>query len=303
MTKPRLLIIDQRNEAAKNLVRHLPREFSSVIASSLPEGKERLARTPYDIALIDINTALQAESDLLPLIQHTPTATKVALLSDLHMEQYLHLLHRWGIYNVFAKAPTYDTHELSRMVIHLLDPAQAFGLHRYLAPGCEILIATIKDRREKKRVIEQIIAYFSTLDHTAHDLHDVRLLLEETINNALYHGFQDHTGQKKYRPPSFVALESHETITIEYSSDDRSFGFTVTDGGGLLTPHVIIEKLRRQATLEGLLDESGRGIYISHALADKFIVNIEKQKRTQTVVIFFARQINPYKSLHIHYVE
>lgn len=301
--EPRLVIIDQNSEAAKNLVRHLPREFSAVIASSLDEGKERLARTPYDIALIDINTALQADSDLPPLVQHSPTTTKRALLTDLHMEQYLHLLHRWGIYNVLAKAPSYDTHELSRTVIHLLDPMQAFGLHRYLAPGCEIRIATIQDRREKKHAIEQIMADFGTIDHTAHDLHDVRLLLEESINNALYHGFQDQVGQKKYHPPTFVALESHETITVEYGSDERSFGFTVTDSGGLLTPNVIIEKLRRQVTLEGLLDESGRGLYLSHALADKFIINIEKQKRTQTVVVFFSRQINPYKSLHIHYVE
>ena len=299
----RLLIIDQSGEPAKHFVRHLPKEFSAEITRSLLVGKERFGQMPYDLVLLDINTARQAEADLIALIQGASATTRVALITDLHMEQYLHLLLRWAIYNVFAKAPSYDTDEMRRMVTYLLDPAQAFGLHRYLASSCQTFSTAIQDRRQKKHVVEQIIDYFSTLDHTAHDLNDVRLLLEETINNALYHGFQDQAGKKKYHVATFVSLEPHESIAIEYGSDDRSFGFTVTDSGGLLTPHVIVEKLRRQVDREGLLDESGRGIYLSHALADKFIVNIERQKRTQTVIIFFARQINPYKSLHIHYVE
>jgi anti-sigma regulatory factor (Ser/Thr protein kinase) len=301
--RPHLLIIDQNVEAAEHFVAHFPREFTAEIVPSLLEGAEHCAHIPCDLLFIDINTALRDESQLLALKQHLPASTKMALITDLHMEQYLHLLQRWAIYNVIAKAPAYDTNELHRMVIHLLDPAQAFGLRRHLAPSSHCFTATIRDRHQRKNVIEQITGYFNSLDHPAHDLNDVRLLLEEAINNALYHGFENHSGEKKYHAPTFVALEPHETISVEYGSDDRSLGFTVTDTGGILTPTVIIEKLRRQVSREGLLDESGRGIYLSHALADKFIVNIENHKRTQTVVIFFPRQINPYKSLHIHYLE
>jgi anti-sigma regulatory factor (Ser/Thr protein kinase) len=143
---------------------------------------------------------------------------------------------------------------------------------------------------EKHAAIERAVNHFATCGFNVHELYDVRLTLEELANNALFHAFQTETGAEKYSIRGFTQLEDGESVRIEYGSDGLVAGFSVTDNAGTLATRTILNKLERQLNREGLYDESGRGIYLTRMLSSQYVINIERGKRTQSVVLFDERR-------------
>ena len=47
-----------------------------------------------------------------------------------------------------------------------------------------------------------------------------------------------------------------------------------------------MEKLERHLNEQGLLDESGRGLYLIHSLAGRVIFNLHRGKMTEITVVF-----------------
>ncbi|MFH0792627.1 MAG: hypothetical protein V2A74_01200, partial [bacterium] len=91
-----------------------------------------------------------------------------------------------------------------------------------------------------------------------------------------------------------------EEILVEWGMGKRRLGFSVTDNSGLLAPETVLDKLYRQITREGVLDVTGRGIYLTCRLSSSMIVNIEKKKRTQFVLLFDEDDPGWNKPLHIY---
>jgi hypothetical protein len=129
------------------------------------------------------------------------------------------------------------------------------------------------------------------------------LIIEEAINNALFHAFADETGKEKYHPHDFVALDGSDELWIEYGADATTIGFSVNDNRGRLTPELIIGKLSRQYNREGLFDESGRGLYLARILSGQIIFNIKKDKHTQIICLFYEKRLNIPKIFCINHIE
>lgn len=214
----------------------------------------------------------------------------MGLVSACSLEGCIGDLRKWGLLQVAVKVPPCTDLEVRHFIEMVEDARNGFGLIGYLGDTVEMYSVAIRTIPEKHAAIERAVNHFATCGFNVHELYDVRLTLEELANNALFHAFQTETGAEKYSIRGFTQLEDGESVRIEYGSDGLVAGFSVTDNAGTLATRTILNKLERQLNREGLYDESGRGIYLTRMLSSQYVINIERGKRTQSVVLFDERR-------------
>jgi hypothetical protein len=88
---------------------------------------------------------------------------------------------------------------------------------------------------------------------------------------------------------------------VECGYDREKYAVSVTDNQGKLKKETVLYKIDRQLTGEGLLDDSGRGIHMSRLFADRMIINIDPNKRTEVILMnYFSNKYRGYKPLYIN---
>lgn len=245
---------------------------------------------PQRLILLDTETMNRMPTADIAMLRELRSREKIALITSSDIEEYLHGIRSWGVLQSIVKTPPLDEEEIAHSLYCLQSPGCAFGLHQYLSREIRMQSISVSTIEEKNSGIESVINHFATANFEIHDLYDVRLILEETLNNSFYHAFKTATGEEKYHLNTFQGLDKGERIRIEFGSNDRVAGFTVTDNAGSLPVATIINKLERQFNRDGLLDTSGRGLYLSRMLTSRFVINIDPGKRTQVIALFDDRR-------------
>ncbi len=301
--KKSIIILDLPNPFLDTFIQVLSKEYNVVNIISGYYVLEEIKKQNPILILIDYKTLMQLAPDLIDKIREQNPNIIIALLSDTHAEEYISKTKKWNIFQVLPKTPTFLDSEILIYVQNIIAPKNAFGLIRYLDNTIEMHIEVIRTKEEKMRAVEKVINHFATCGFEIHELYDVRLILEEMINNAFFHAFLNEEGHEKYKISTFKSLDQSEKVIIEYGSDAINVGFSVSDNSGNLSPVKIIEKLERQYNKEGIFDENGRGIYLSRILSNRFIFNIEKGKQTQAIALFREKTANELRPLCVNYIE
>ncbi len=288
--RPSLLVLD-REPGAPSPLYDTARQFGSLkLLSSLDELIEEANESPRSILLLDIATLRDTSRARLSRLQDLRKSHPTGLVTDLYLEQYLMDLRSWGIYQVMVKTIPTTLDFFQHFVDCLKDPGSGFGLMRYMQGTCEVYARTAKTLEDKHRRVGEIIDHFATSGFDVHELYDVRLVLEEVLNNAFFHAFKDAEGNDKYNIHDFTELEEAEQIRIEFGSSGVTAGFCVSDSVGTLTLQTIFHKLERQLNHDGLFDESGRGLYLCRILSSVTVINIREGKQTQIIALFDDRR-------------
>jgi anti-sigma regulatory factor (Ser/Thr protein kinase) len=129
----------------------------------------------------------------------------------------------------------------------------------------------------------------------------LRILLEETISNAVYHAPTTKDGKEKYIKHSQVVLDPGEYVDIVLAKDEEKYAISVTDKSGRLTKETVLYKLDRNIHAENLLDENGRGIHMSRMYTDRFVINIKPLVKTEIIMMnYFTQKYKGYKPLYIN---
>jgi hypothetical protein len=223
---------------------------------------------------------------------------KWAILCPGKVEDELRTALAHGIYNVFPQSVLMNKDMGFLLLENLIHPEGCFGLRGYLKPPRMLFSQEIRTGGDKREAIEKAVNYFATCGYEVHELYNARLVLEEMVNNSLFHAFVNDRGEEKYQArlhgqvSHFDRLAPGERIDVEFGNDSESIGFAVTDNGGRIEPMTVVEKLARQYNREGIYDESGRGIYLMRMFSNLLVINIEKHKRTQLVAIFGPTRLN-----------
>jgi anti-sigma regulatory factor (Ser/Thr protein kinase) len=274
-------------------------EFHDLLASTAPvvvfPDLASLARHPDFPAP---ETPLLLREDALDHGQLATLATmmrfkstaRVALLTRRDLDDYIGLVRATGITRSAVMVPPVTRADLITLLGAIHDPAGAVGLAHYLSATIEMYQVSVATKPEKIAVSERLINHFATAGYAVHDLYDVRLILEENLNNALHHSFRTATGEEKYHAETFTGLDRGERVVVEYGSNADFAGFSVTDNAGTLTPRIILDKLQRHMGGEGLFDFGGRGLFLSRMLSSAFIITINPGHRTQVVALFDPRR-------------
>ena len=152
--------------------------------------------------------------------------------------------------------------------------------------GAEIRGFDVRRKGDKPAAIESVLEFIAKAKRDSSFEFDVRLILEELLNNALYHAFQDVAGNEKYRIQDFEAIADDEEVRLTVGMDSRTIGISVADNQGRLTRDTTLGKLERHLTIQGLLDENGRGLYLTYSLAGRLIVNLQPGESSELVALF-----------------
>lgn len=209
--------------------------------------------------------------------------SEVHFLTELSPDDYMILGKKLGVYNVLVKS------ELSRLDWLEKEFAWTFRTSNKEKVTLETLIPNVTKQHTMKiansediqTVFQETVALVEAWI-SEEVAFEIGTTLLEAFTNAVYHGNVNELGEEIFEKGSFVEkLAPHQTVDVCFAMNDESFALSITDQGGSLTPEVVMYWLERNATGEGIFDTSGRGLYLMHALMDRFLIHIIPHQKTQ----------------------
>lgn len=244
----------------------------------------------YDLVLADVGLLPMNGFNFATAAGAAFPHIRFVLTSNQRLDEVFPALRRSQLTNVFIKTRPFLFDEFLVTVENLLQPSRSVGLQRYLKEPMEIRSGQIVNRDERAQVVDDAMRYFRRFRQYDSEVEEIRLAVEELINNAIFHAFRRKVGGlEKYRATSFSSLEGDEQITVEYGHDRNYLGVSVSDNQGSLDASTVMAKLERQISMEGLMDENGRGLHLTRNLCERMIINLKPGKLTQVILLFSRR--------------
>ncbi|MBD3418717.1 MAG: response regulator [Chitinivibrionales bacterium] len=277
-----VLIVDDEAIMRGMLEIELEEKYHVHTASNAEKALTILDKEQIDLVISDINMPGMKGYELVRKVQEHYPGTKVALITGYNVDDYVRMAKEGNISNIISKSTPFNFDEFNSVVCGLVTE-EIFGLQRYLLPD----FAVVKEYSLTKSI--EISDIESDIVNTIAGFHHpqlfVQILLEEVITNAIYHAPVNKKGERKYAKHSQVILDESERVNIILGKDNEKYGVSVTDHSGRLTKEQVLYRIDRHIHGEGLLDENGRGLHMSRMYADRFIVNIKKNTKTEVIFI------------------
>jgi CheY-like chemotaxis protein/anti-sigma regulatory factor (Ser/Thr protein kinase) len=295
---PVICIVDDEHTIRMMLSDFLENRYEIICAENGQEAIDILAKSHVDLVISDINMPGINGIELLRTIRTRFPSVKTALITAYNTDEYIELIKNDGISNIIPKTVPFNFSELESIVNSLIT-GEIFGLERYLLPSSTILDTYhVTSSSSGREIRETITSLFTRQFGSAGDM---KLVLDELITNAIYHAPSTPEGAEKYPVFTEITLEPDEYIDITCGYDQEKYGVSVTDRMGRLRKETVLHKMGRQITGKGVLDDSGRGIHMSRVFADRMIINIERNKKTEVVVLnYFSPTFRGYKPLYVN---
>jgi CheY-like chemotaxis protein len=294
----RILIVDDEKAIRMMLLDYLEDNYRIETAETGEAALDLLKNHHFDLVISDINMPGISGPKLLAEIRERYPTTKTALITAYNVDEYIQAAKEFSITNIIPKTVPFNFSELD-FIVHGLVTGDIFGLKRYLLEdGTIIEKHVIKSTSDARNIQNHLINLFQQKFGTSGDM---KLILDEIITNAMYHAPTLEDGTEKYQEFRDIILETHEYIFIECGFDSEKYAVGITDCQGRLTKETVLYKIERQITGEGLLDDSGRGIHMSRLFADRMVINIDPQKKTEVILLnYFSNKYRGYKPLYIN---
>jgi CheY-like chemotaxis protein/anti-sigma regulatory factor (Ser/Thr protein kinase) len=299
MASYRVMFVDDEDYIRSMLSAYFSDKFDIVTANGAAEALGLLENGAYDLVISDINMpGMNGPSFLTEVYKRFPKI-RTALLTSSDIDEYVDFARGSAVCSIIPKAIPFNFAEVERVIMGLLT-GEIFGLGRYLRKEDGVVAGTycVKSSGEahevRDKIVEEVEGKFSGSG-------DTRLVLDEILTNAIYHAPINENGSEKYALFSDVTLEPSEYVYVEFGHDSEKYGISVLDKCGALTRETVLSKMERQIKGQGDMDDSGRGLHMCRLFADRLIVNIERGKRTEIVMLnFLGGKYSGYKPLYIN---
>lgn len=301
----RILIADGDNSVRGVLTNFLSRHYAVESVATSDDAMELIRHNyeNYGLVLADLQLKPANGYNLAAGAQMAFPDLKIALMTRTKIEPHFSALRKNRLYHVITKSVPFHYDDFLVSVQNLLEPSRALGLERYLREPVKIREESLRTREDRASISEDAVSFFRRFRQYDTDVSVLQLAVDEVINNALYHAYRRPNGTEKYAPSTFRSLDDNESLKVQFGRDNTWLGCSITDNCGTLTPETIMKKIERQISQEGLMDESGRGLYLARTLADRMIINIEPGKLSQVIMLFRHRSANEPKPLHINVIS
>ncbi len=262
---------------------------------STEKSVELLHSGTVDLALVewpsgvDLDGVIEAAGERVPL---------VVLVSETGIRALEELICRRGLMHLCAARPEQEANAQ-----RLLDPAELvvtcekilrrdiFGLDKYLAGfGIERARRVIKHAGERDGLVAQLTEAVRALGAGRRVVESVSLVADELFTNAVYNAPRDAGGLPRYAHVSRrekIALEAGEYVHLEFGSDGRTFGLSVSDAFGALAPEVLRGAIQRCVSRHDPIEQkaggAGIGLYAALCHADQLVFNLAPGQRTEVI--------------------
>jgi anti-sigma regulatory factor (Ser/Thr protein kinase) len=178
---------------------------------------------------------------------------------------------------------------------------QAPVLPAFLHEGTQLVQHhTITSSDTLQRVFEDVVAAFKPLIAPEQQM-ELSTALLEALTNAVYHAHPHPANPEEDKYPKGAAIESllpseRVDVTLHLGKTPEGEGLyvlSITDYGGRLTPQRVTYCLERNISGEGLLDTSGRGLFLMYSLMDALMISIKPNTFTHMVLAQRYGQAKP----------
>jgi len=297
----KILFVDDEDHILSMLFEYFGEKYSVKTAGSAALALEIMREEEFDLVVSDISMPGMSGTKFLREIHKLYPKTKSALLTSLNIDAYITLARQNSISSIIPKTVPFNFKGLELILDGLLT-GDVFGLTRYLIHGERVVLGwyDVKSSADLPEVRAKIV---SELRVKFGDVGDIGLILDEIMTNAVYHACAKQESvepQKGVRFPE-VKLAPSEYVYVQVGYDDEKYGISVLDTQGKLTRDMVLGKMERHVTGEGFLDESGRGLHMSRLFADRMVINIERGKRTEVIVMnYYGAKYRGYKPIYIN---
>ena len=291
----RILVIDD-DDAIRNMLQDwLSDDYDVLTASDGHRGIDILDEETVDLVISDINMPGINGFETLRRIRARHPGIKTALITDYDVDSYIRFALEEDITNIIVKTSPFNVDELFRTVDNLITGENIFGLENYLKPGSKLEHRVIEGTSDLDRVREGLLKMVEDREEFISERgNSLRMIFEEIASNAIYHA---HGYDKLHE----VTLEEGEKVDVFYGLDCDKFGFSVLDRSGKLSKEIVLKKILRAMSKDGVFDFSGRGLFLTRNFSDRVIVNIQPGKSTEIIVLnYFHDNFKVNKPLYIN---
>lgn len=255
-------------------------------SSSLVHLLEQISSEERPIVLIHCGTLNENDIELATRLPDLPGRPTLAVLAkDKNLDQAVSMARRLNLGTVFPDDCLLYPSEIERWVDWIECGGPASGIEPHLQPGARITSRRLMAKSDKAEIIDSILSFVGEIRPDRALEFNLRLILEEVVNNAIFHACVDEAGEEKYTIGSFERVDDDEVIELDYGADENTIAVSIRDNRGLLTRETFLGKIERQASMKGLLDISGRGLYLTYSLAERLVVNLRPGKLSELVVL------------------
>ena len=94
-------------------------------------------------------------------------------------------------------------------------------------------------------------------------------------------------------------MDVEDKISLAWAASEQFSVFSITDNQGLLERATVWDRFIRQTSLSGLLDTSGRGVYLTHLLSNLMLASVQPGKRTRIAVFFYPGAMRQPKPISV----
>ena len=295
----KVMFVDDEEYIRSMLIAYFEGKFDLTALGSGSAALDALGRERFDLVVSDINMPEMSGTDFLAEVQRRFPDVKRALLTSSNIDEYIVFARESAVSSIIPKTVPFNFIEVENTINGLLT-GEIFGIARCLRQEDSVIAEKfcIKSSSEARVVREAVIA---ELESKFKNAGDTKLILDEILTNAIYHAPAKVDGTEKYAQFTDVELEPSEYVYVELGYDSEKYAISVLDMCGALTRDTVLNKMERQITGEGLLDDSGRGLHICRLFADRLIINIEREKRTEIIIMnYISGNYRGYKPLYIN---
>ena len=232
---------------------------------------------PFDFVLSDISMPGLDGFETLEIIRKMSPDVKTGMITGFNIDDYIKMALEKGVFNIICKMDS--AAEIIRTVDNLITGENILGIENYLEPGTRIKRLKVTETDQLRTAVQSILDFAEDiLDEEKQ--YGLKTGLVEMGTNAIYHAYG-------YEKGSRVALKEGEEVFLNYGADKNQLVVMIEDTNGSLTKEKVLLQLNKcvNPTQEDLIASGGRGIYLTRYLCDKLIINLEKNKRTEMILI------------------
>jgi anti-sigma regulatory factor (Ser/Thr protein kinase) len=124
----------------------------------------------------------------------------------------------------------------------------------------------------------------------------LELVVVELLTNAMFYGIRKENPENRQDWNFDFELDEESAIEVAVASDLEKYAISVKDRGGRLKKEDVLYWLHRQIAQGdngmplGLFDTHGRGLFIARRYIDRLIVNIDRDRQTELIVVNYLNQ-------------
>ena len=296
----KILLVDDEVDFLDVLSEFLKDEgYETSTARNAQEALGMLHKDSFRLLLSDINMPGMKGFELIKKVKQLYPMMKSALITAYDVRDYINMAKNYDIGNIITKTTPFNFEEV-RLLVRNIITEDIFGLEHYVK--CPVNSMTIKSSSEIEQAIQKIVNAMSNARHKR----KFRQALNEIIINAVYYGAKRERGDRKELWPIDVNLSPSEEVLVSWGTDDEKVGVSVMDQKGLLAKKDVLYWLERNTTKGedglsvGLLDDHGKGLFITRESIDRFIVNIKRGSKTEIVMLNYKEGLyDGYRPLWI----